>query len=365
MLASLTPDQLIPPDHPIRRVKPIVDAALADLSPLFDAMYAEGGRPSIPPEHLLKASLLMAFYSIRSERQFCERLHYDLLFKWFLDMNLEDPAFDQSSFAKNRERLLDHEVSRAFFAAVLEQARERRLLSREHFTVDGTLLESWASLKSLERKPNLGGQRKPRKPRRGGGGRGSGSGRNPEVDFHGEPRSNQTHYSTTDPEALLARKGTAREAKLCLAGHVLMENRNGLVVDVEVTQADGYAERSAGLVMLGRTQVRGRRTVGADKGYDTRDCVRGCRDLEVTPHVAQNQNQRRSSAIDGRVATQPGYQVSQRLRKRVEEIFGWWKTVAGGRKLRYLGVRRNRMWAEMTSAAFNLVRMSNLALEGA
>ncbi|MDQ6948297.1 MAG: IS5 family transposase [Actinomycetota bacterium] len=361
MLSAVTPDELVPTLHPIRRVRPMVDQALESLAPTFEAMYAEGGRPSIPPEHLLKGCLLMALYSIRSERQFCERLQYDLLFKWFLGLNLNDAAFDHSSFAKNRRRLLDHAVSRAFFEAVLVQARQQHLLSNDHFTLDGTLLESWASLKSFQRKPNLGGQRKPKRGRPGGGPpAGVGGGRNPEVNFREERRSNQTHYSATDPEARLARKGHGREAKLCLAGHVLMENRSGLVVDVELNSPSGNAEREAGLKMLRRYRKGRRRlTLGGDKGYDTRDFVAGCRELRVTPHVAQNQSGRRS-AIDGRTVGQLGYLASQRLRKRVEEIFGWWKTVAGGRKLRYVGVRRNQLWAELSSAAYNLVRMANL-----
>lgn len=359
MLALVDPDQLIPADHPIRRVKPIVEEALRELEPIFARMYSEVGRHSIPPEHLLKASLLMAFYSIRSERQFCERLQYDLLFKWFLGLNVEDEAFDHSSFAKNRERLLEHEVSRAFFAAVLEQARRLHLLSREHFTVDGTLLESWASFKSLKPRPNLGGQRKPKK-NRSRGPRDGGGGRNAEVDFRGEKRSNQTHFSATDPDALLARKGNGREAKLSLAGHVLMENRSGLVVDVEVTRATGTSEREAGLRMLRRSQPsRRRRTLGADKQYDSNGFVDGCRELGFTPHVAQNTSGR-SSAIDGRTAAQLGYEVSQRIRKRVEEIFGWLKTVGGGRKLRHVGVRRNQLWVEFAVTAFNLVRIGNL-----
>ncbi len=310
MLALVDPDQLIAADHPIRDVKPIVEQALKELEPVFSGMYSEVGRRSIPPEHLLKACLLMAFYSIRSERQFCERLRYDLLFKWFLGLNVEDDAFDHSSFAKNRERLLKHNVSRAFFEAVLGQARRLRLLSSEHFTVDGTLLESWASLKSLRPRPNLGGQRKPKKGSRGG------SGRNPEVDFRGEKRSNETHYSTTDPDALLARKGNGREARLSLAGHVLMDNRYGMVVDVELTRATGTSEREAGLRMLRRScRTRRRRTLGWDKQYDTRDFVKSCRELGVTPHVAQNTSGR-SSAIDRRTAGQPGYRVSQRIRKR-------------------------------------------------
>jgi transposase len=364
---SVTTDQLVAPDHPIRRVKPFVEAALADLSPVFDKMYAEEGRPSIPPEHLLKACLLMAFYSIRSERQFCERLQHDLLFKWFLDLNIEDPAFDQSTFAKNRDRLLKHGVSRLFFEAVLGQARQLHLLSNQHFTVDGTLLESWASLKSLKpRGPNLGGQRKPkrgsRRPPPGGGGR------NPEINFHGQKRSNQTHVSSTDEEARLARKGSGREAKLSFAGHLLMENRNGLAVDVLVTQASGTAEREAGLKMLHRLRQRqrkGRLTLGADKGYDTSDFVDGCRDFNVTPHVAQNINPQRGSRIDGRTVSHLGYATSQRIRKRVEEIFGWLKTVGGGRKLRYIGVKRNQLWADLATAAYNLVRLGNFVAKAA
>jgi transposase len=361
-LLVVTPDQLIPTDHPIRRVKPMVEAALRELSGVFDQMYAAGGRPSIPPEHLLKACLLMAFYSIRSERQFCERLQYDLLFKWFLDLNVEDEAFDQSTFAKNRDRLLEHEVSRMFFEAVLGQARKLHLLSNQHFTVDGTLLESWASIKSL--KP------KGAKEKRGSGPRGGGSsgGRNPEIDFHGQKRSNQTHVSSTDPEALLARKGNAQPAKLSFAGHLLMENRSGLAVDVMVTPAMGTSEREAGLKMLKRLRGRHRTrrlTLGADKGYDTTDFVAGCRQLKVTPHVAQNINSHRGSKIDERTVTHLGYLTSQRVRKRVEEIFGWLKSVGGGRKLRYTGVNRNQLWAEMATAAFNLVRLSNLAAEPA
>lgn len=364
---TVTTDQLVASDHPIRRIKPFVEAALTELDPVFARMYAQDGRPSIPPEHLLKACLLMAFYSIRSERQFCERLQHDLLFKWFLDLNIEDPAFDQSSFAKNRERLLQHDVSRLFFEAVLTQARQLHLLSNQHFTVDGTLLESWASLKSLKpRKPNLGGQHKPkrggrRKPPPGG------PGRNPEIDFHGERRSNETHLSSTDEEARLARKGSGREARLCLAGHLLMENRNGLAVDVLVTQATGTAEREAGLKMLKRQRQRrkGRFTVGADKGYDTGDFVAGCRELEVTPQVAQNINPVRGSRIDGRTTARPGYAVSQRIRKRIEEIFGWLKAIAGGRKLRYIGLKRNQLWADLAISAFNLVRLGNLTAEAA
>jgi len=343
MLIALTPDQLVPQDHPIRRIKPIVDQALKDMSPTFNRMYADLGRPSIPPEHLLKACLLIALYSIRSERQFCERLKYDLLFKWFLDLNIMDPAFDASSFSKNKERLLEHQVAREFLGAVVAQARRQKLLSEDHFTVDSTLLEAWASLKSFRPKD---GSDEPK-----------GGASNPSIDFHGEHRTNDTHQSTTYPEARLAKKGAGQEARLCFAGHLLMENRSGLVVDVQLTTATGTAERDTTLEMLGKVQGKHRITVGADKGYDTRDFVTVCRDMNVTPHVARRQ----WSIVDKRTTRHAGYQVSQRIRKRVEEIFGWIKTIAGGRKLRYKGVARNHLWMEITTAAYNLVRMAKLA----
>ena len=355
MLSALTPDELVPTEHPMRRIKPIAEAALRQLEATFSAMYAAEGRPSIPPEHLLKGCLLMALYTIRSERQFCERLQYDLLFKWFLDLNIEDPAFDHSSFAKNRQRLLDHDVARQFFAAVLVEAKRMRLLSSEHFTVDGTLLEAWASMKSVgPRAPNLGGRKR----------RGGKRGRNQEVDFRGQKRSNQTHCSSTDPEAMLARKSPNQGAKLAFAGHVLMENRNGLVVDVDLTKATGSAEREAGIKMMRRHKKSKRRdTLGADKGYDTKDFVTDCRAIGVTPHVAQNINEHRGSAIDERTANKSGYVASQRVRKRVEEVFGWMKTVGGGRKLRYIGLKRNLLWVEFTAAAYNLIRIANLCPE--
>ena len=351
MLTTTTPDDLVPQDHPIRRIKPVVEEVLRSLSPTFDEMYADRGRVSVPPEHLLKATVLMALFSIRSERQFCEQLHFNLLFKWFLDMNTEDPGFDHSTFSKNRQRLLQHDVADRFFAAVVEHARLKRYVSDDHFTVDGTLLEAWASTKSF-------------KPKDGDGGSADvGAGRNPEVNFRGQKRSNLTHCSTTDPEARLARKGHGREAKLCYAGHALMENRNGLLVDLELTTATGYAEREAALLMLGRQRHRGRRgrrTVGADKGFDTSDFRTGCRELGVTPHVAPDTSRGRRS-IDGRTTRHPGYALSQRVRKRVEEIFGWTKTVGGGRKLRFKGRERNRSWFLVAGAAYNLVRIGNLA----
>ncbi len=345
MLSMVTADQLVPNDHPIREIKPIVENALSELSPTFNRMYAEIGRPSIPPEHLLKSCLLIALYSVRSERQFCERLQYDLLFKWFLDLNIIDPAFDASTFSKNKERLLEHEVAREFLAVVLEEARRRRLLSEDHFTVDGTLLEAWASLKSFRPKDGVDGT-----PATGE--------KNPSVDFHGEQRTNDTHQSTTDLETRLARKGRGKEARLCFTGHVLMENRNGLVVDVALTQATGTAERDTALDMLDGVPGSHRVTVGADKGYDTQDFVTRCRRMNITPHVAR----RHTSKVDGRTTRHAGYQASQRIRKRVEEIFGWVKTVGGGRKLRYIGIARNRLWWELTAVAYNLLRMAKLAL---
>jgi len=344
MLSLVTANDLVPEDHPIREIKPMVDKALAELSLTFNLMYAETGRPSIPPEHLLKACLLIALYSVRSERQFCERLQYDLLFKWFMDMNIIDPAFDASTFSKNKERLLEHEVARGFLETVITEARRRKLLSEDHFTVDGTLLEAWASLKSFRPKD--------------GSGLPTGGEKNPEVDFHGEKRTNDTHRSTTDPETMLARKGKGKEARLCFMGHVLMENRNGLIVDVAMTRATGTAEREAALEMLGKVPRKRRITVGGDKNYDTKDFVKSCRSMTVTPHVAR----RETSIVDARTTRHSGYQMSQRIRKRVEEIFGWDKTVAGGRKLRYKGLERNGLWWEITAAAYNLLRMAKIAL---
>ena len=311
-------------------------------------MYAPDGRHSVPPEHLLKGTLLMALYSMRSERQFCERLQYDLLFKWFLGLNISDRAFDHATFSKNRERLLKHAVAEQFLAAVTQEAQRRQLISEEHFTVDGTLLQAWASLKSV-------------RPRDAGDPPAQGGGRNPDVDFHGQQRTNDTHVSRTDPEARLARKGNGQETRLCYAGHVLMENRHGLILDVHVSQATGTAEREAALIMLDRRRTAGKRvTLGADRGYDTRAFVAALRARGVTPHVTQHTSGRRS-AVDGRTTRHGGYAVSQRIRKRVEECFGWIKTTGGGRKLRYIGQAKNQLWATFTAAAYNLVRMANIA----
>ena len=293
----------------------------------------------------------MALYSVRSERQFCERLEYDLLFKWLLDLKIMDHSFDHSVFAKNRQRLLDADVAREFLLQIVEQAREQRLLSEDHFSVDGTLLEAWASLKSFR-------PRDADPPSGDGSGDGSvaGGGRNREVDFRGERRRNETHRSTTDPEARLARKGKGKEARLCFGTHVLMDNREGLVVDVRLTLADGAGERDAAVEMLASAPGTRRITVGADRGYDTRGFVEECRNLKVTPQVAQKQR----SAIDRRTTRHDGYRFSQRARKRIEEVFGWVETVGGGRKLRYRGIARNRLWAEMTIAGYNLVRLAKL-----
>jgi transposase len=349
MLMSLSTEDLIPSEHPIRPIRKVIDGVLVEMDGELDAMYSRIGRPSVPPEQLLKATILMALYSVRSERAFCERLNYDLLFKWFLDLPIDAKAFDATTFTKNRDRLLDHDIADRFFAAVVRQAKLRRYLSSEHFSVDGTLLEAWASHKSF--KPTDGPD--PDGPAAPGG-------RNVEVDFRGQPRSNQTHRSSTDPEALLARKSAGTAARLCYAGHLLMENRNALIVDAELTQADGYAERATALAMLTRLPPRARRrTVAADKGYDTSAFVAQCRDLGVTPHVAQHTNARRS-AIDGRTTRHTGHRTSQRIRPRIEEPFGWIKTIAGGRKLRYRGRQRNRAWFLITTATYNLLRITAL-----
>ena len=346
MLTSLSTEDLIPIDHPIRRIRKVIDEVVVDMDGDLDAMYSRIGRPSVPPEQLLKSTILMALYSVRSERAFCERLNYDLLFKWFLDLPIDARAFDPTTFTKNRDRLLEAEVADRFFAAVVRQAKLRRYVSSEHFSVDGTLLEAWASHKSF-------------KPKDGPDGPAAPAGRNVEVDFHRQKRSNQTHCSTTDPEALLARKSAGTPAHLCYAGHLLMENRNALIVDAELTQADGYAERATAIELLARLPGRARRTVAADKGYDTRAFVAQCRDLGVTPHVAQHTNRRRS-AIDRRTTRHPGHRTSQRIRPRIEEPFGWIKTIAGGRKLRYRGRQRNRAWFLITTATYNLLRITAL-----
>jgi len=349
ILTFIDPETRVPPEHPLRVIKAMTDKILATLSPEFDRMYAELGRPSIPPERLLKSSLLIALYSVRSERAFCEQLDYNLLFRWFLGMNLVEPSFDATTFTKNRERLLKHRVGQALFDEVVLEADRRGLLSDEHFTVDGSLIEAAASLKSF--KPRDGDP--PRTTDDDPG--------NPSVDFHGERRSNATHQSTTDPESRLLRKGKGKEAKLVFMAHALMENRNGMLVDFQTTEATGTAERDAVPVMIDEAKERGfhPRTLGGDKGYDTRGCVKALRQRGVTPHVAQNTSGR-SSAIDGRTTRHSGYAVSLRIRKRVEEIFGWMKTVGGFRRTRYRGLDRTGLAGHLVGAAYNLVRMARL-----
>jgi transposase len=351
MLSVVDAEHCVPEDHPIRRIKTLADAELTRLSPAFDAIYAEGGRPSIPPERLLKALLLIALYSVRSERQLCEQLHYNLLFRFFLGLGMHEPIFDASTFAKNKARLLEADVARHFLAGIVDRAKTARLISTEHFTVDGTLIEAWASLKSIRPRDEAPGDRPP--PDDPG---------NPTVNFRGELRTNQTHASTTDPEARLMRKGAGKEAKLVFAGHALTENRHGLVVDVRVTEATGTAEPEAALAMVDAQQETGMpiATVAGDKAYDRATFVDELRERGVTPHVAQNITAHRGSNVDGRTTRHPGYAVSQRKRKLVEQVFGWGKTVGGLRKTRYRGVARTQFWAQMVASAYDLLRMAKL-----
>jgi len=345
IFSYLSPEARVPKDHPLRPLRQMVNQALGELSRDFQAMYSREGRPSIPPEKLLRALLLQVLYTIRSERLLMEQLDYNLLFRWFVGLSMDDKVWDHSVFSKNRERFLRSDLAAAFFGRIKEQAAQAGLLSDEHFTVDGTLIEAWASLKSFRPKdapPPSGG-----------------SGRNPEVDFHGERRLNQTHASTTDPEARLFKKGKGKEAKLCFMGHVLMENRHGLIVSPRLTAATGTAERETAVRLVGAVPGRHRITVGGDKAYDTREFVQSLRALKAVPHVAQSCNGRKS-AIDGRTTRYPGYAVSQRLRKRVEEIFGWIKTVGNLRRTRHRGEDRVDWVFTLTAAAYNLVRIRNL-----
>jgi transposase len=345
MFSYLSPEQRVPSDHPLRAIRQVTDTILKEMSRLFAKMYSEIGRPSIPPEKLLRALLLQVLYTVRSERMLMEQLEYNLLFRWFVGLNMDEPVWDVTVFTKNRDRLLKADVAKQL---VMEQAQTLNLMSDEHFTVDGTLLEACASLKSFK-KVNGGKESPPDDPG------------NPTVDFHGESRSNQTHASTTDEDALLARKGAGKEAKLSYSGHVLMENRNGLVADVEVLQATGTAERNAALIMIEKIPGDHQVTVGGDKLYDTKDFVAETRNMNATPHVAQN-NKGRKSAIDGRTTRHAGYGISQRKRKRVEEIFGWMKTVGGMRKLRHRGLELVGWMFTFAAAAYNLVRIRNLSI---
>lgn len=343
----------VPADHPLRAIRAIVDEALEVLSPTFEGLYSRIGRPSIPPEKLMRALLLQAFYSIRSERQLMEQLDYNLLFRWFVGLSMDAPVWDATVYSKNRDRLIEGDVAARFLNAVLQGERVKKLLSDDHFSVDGTLIDAWASMKSFRRK-DCGDDDAP-----------PGGGRNAERDFRGEKRSNETHASTTDPDARLYRKGDGQPSRLCFMGHLLMENRNALIVDTALTHATGTAEREAALAMLDRRKRRRRITLGADKAYDIADFVDDLRRREVTPHITINDHvtktgKRRKTSIDRRITRHPGYAVSQCIRKRIEESFGWVKTTAGLAKTRHRGLVRVGWMFTLTAAACNLVRLPKL-----
>ena len=349
VFSYISPEQRVRKDHPLRPIRTMVDEVLKQLSPQFSKMYAKVGRPSIPPEHLLRAQLLQMLYSVRSERLLMEEMDYNILFRWFVGLNLDDPVWDATVFTKNRDRLLEAEVAKEFLARVVAQAREKGWTSDEHFTVDGTLLEAWASAKSFQPKD----QKDSAPPDDPG---------NPTVDFRGEKRSNQTHESKSDPDALLARKSKGQEAKLSYSGNLLVENRNGLIVSSVVWEATGTAERDAAMAMLQDVLGTRRVTVGGDKGFDTAEFVRECRNMRVTPHVAQNLARRGGSAIDGRTTQYANYRISQKKRKRIEECFGWLKTIALLRKVRHRGTLKVDWLFTFACAAYNLVRMRNLMI---
>lgn len=339
-------EKRVPADHPLRQIKPRADAVLASMSSTFDALYAEAGRPSVAPERLLKASLLIALYSVRSDRLFCEMLDYNMLFRWFLDMGLEETSFDHSTFSKNRARLIEHDIAKEFFAGVIREARAQRLLSDEHFTVDGTLIDSWASFKSLKRKDG-------QPPKSGSDGTGM-------VDFKGEKRSNQTHESSTDPEAKLMRKGNGQPAKLSFGAHALMENRSGLLIDLVITDSTLFEPKAAAPMLDRRRRARERmKTLGADKGYYNKAFVALLRQRKIAPHIAQIDG-RSAPGLDGRTTRHGGYAISQRKRKRIEEIFGWMKTVGGLRKSRFVGIAKTQLAAYLVGTAYNLLRMARL-----
>ena len=342
----VSPESFVPADHPLRPIRKMTDKALASLSGEFERMYSHTGRPSVPPEVLLKSLLLQILFSIRSNRLLVEQLGYNILYRWFLGLSLEEKIWDHSTFSQNQQRLIGTDIAGQFLQRIIVQAKEARLLSKDHFSVDGTLIDAWASIKSFQ--PRDGGPRPP-------------SGRNDEVDFHGQIRKNDTHASTTDPESRLYRKGKGKESKLCYMGHTLMENRNGLVLDARVTPATGTAEREAAADMILNIPGKGQVTVGADKGYDTAGFVAALRSMSATPHVAQNDTNRRS-AIDGRTTRHPGYAVSGKVRKRIEEIFGWIKTVGTLRKARYRGAEKVSWYFTLAVAAYDLVRMRNLGV---
>ena len=342
-------DDFVPADHPLRPIRELVDEALQPLNGLFNEIYADAGRASIAPEKLMRALLLQIFYSVRSERQICEQLRYNLLFRWFVGLAIDDAVWDHSVFSKNRDRLLDNAVVERFFGEVMRAAQAKGWLSKEHFSVDGTLIQAWASHKSF-------------KPKDGGGDAGTPPGRNAQADWKGEKRSNETHASTTDPDARLFRKSHNAAASLCYQGHVLMENRNGLVVSAMVTHADGFGERAAALAMLDAMPARAKRTLGADKAYDTKDFVAACRQRRVTPHIAANDTRRGGSTVDGRTTRHAGYGLSQIVRKRIEEHFGWGKTVGRIRQTVFRGLRRVDQQFKLTVTASNLVRMARMPI---
>lgn len=351
VFSYLSPESRVRKDHPLRGIRTMVDEVLRALSPEFDRMYAGVGRPSIAPEKLLRAQMLQMLYSVRSERLLMEEIDYSILFRWFIGLNLDEEVWDATTFTKNRDRLLEADVAKQFLAEVVELARARGLVSDEHFSVDGTLLEAWASLKSYQKKE--GKQSPPDDPG------------NPTVNFHGEKRSNQTHESKTDPEAQLARKGKGKEAKLSYSGNLLIENRNGLIVDALAWEANGRAERDTALLMLEQIPGDHPVTVAGDKGFDTREFVRECRRMWVTPHVAQNEGRPGGSAIDRRTTRHEGYRISQRKRKRIEECFGWLKTIALLRKVRHRGLAKVDWIFAFACAAYNLVRLRNLVVQSA
>src|ERR1044072_2077756 len=345
MYSYISPEQRVRANHPLRAIRAIADEALQNMSERFDAMYATTGRPSIPPEKLLRAQLIQMLYSVRSERLLMEEIDYSVLYRWFVGMNLDEPVWDVTVFTKNRDRLLDADVAREFLCEVVKQAQAKNLTSDEHFTVDGTLIEAWASLKSFQRKGE-----KTAPPDDPG---------NPTVDFHGEKRSNDTHESTTDPDALLARKGNGKEAKLSYNGNLLTENRTGLIVNTELFKANGTAERDAALIMLEQISGTRRVTGGADKGYDTKDFVAECRNLKVTPQGAQNLKRNGGSAVDGRTTRHDGYAISQKKRKRIEECFGWLKAIALMRKVRHRGVCKVGWVFTSAGATYSRVQRQN------
>jgi transposase len=345
MFSYLSPEAFVPANHPLRAIRPLVNAALDRLSPDFAKIYSPFGRESIAPEKLLRALLLQAFFSVRSERQLMEQLTYNIMFRWFVGLSMDASVWDVTVFTKNRDRLLEGDIACRFLAAILVDPQVKPLLSDEHFSVDGTMIEAWASMKSFKPKD--------------GSGEPPAAGRSGEVDFRGQPRSNETHASTTDPDARLYKKAAGQAAKLCHLGHVLMENGNGLVVAAALTKATGTAEREAAIEMVGALEGSHRITVGGDKAYDTADFVADMRELGVTPHVAQNTNARRS-AIDGRTTRHPGYGISQKKRKRIEEVFGWIKASAGFRKTRHRGTERVGWMFTLNAAAYNLVRLPKL-----